>query len=371
MSSFYPNPPLEAVPRQKMKNGGAFQSGSYSSGQPWSVKIDRVGDLIGASLNLVGVVSTGDTAGSPTARVRNPSQLLGSNVKLTCNGKEEFSAHPDFLFTRAQWRRGRASQLQMTSLDSNDLGTNGNVLPFSEQLPFDFVIGSQLVPYHPGVLYGPDCPDIELSGTWGSVGDLMTSPGATQSISSASITLFKDMARLQRGDASGAHGLTPQQAAVGFGHFRVSQPGGSDVTSTGAASWSKDIPGGRAYAALFFRAVSGSSPDASDAPLANDAGFLRVKRGSDTIFESTLRELKYNTAQGLPTSYDRTGLLVVDFLKAARADESAILSRLLLSPNGQPLTLEIDATTGTNSHIDVMTEEFLDPISSAAQRYGR
>lgn len=371
MSAFYPNPPLEAVPRQRMKNGGAFQSGSYSSGQPWSVKIDRVGDLIGANLNLVGSVTTGATPGTPTARRRNPSQLLGSSVKLTCNGKEEFSAHPDFLFTRAQWRRGRASQLQQTSLASADLAVAASTLSFAEQLPFDFVIGSQLVPYHPGLLYGPDCPDIELSGTWGTVGDLMTSPGATQAVASASITLFKDMARLKRGPSDGSDGLTPQQAAVGFGHFRVSQPGGSDVTSTGAASWSKDIPGGRAYAALYFRAIAGSTPDASDAPLANDAGFLRVKRGSDIIFESTLRELKYNTSQGLPTSYDRTGLLVVDFLKAARADESAILSRLLLSPNGQPLTLEIDGTTGTGAHIDVMTEEFIDPISSAAQRYGR
>ena len=189
--------------------------------------------------------------------------------------------------------------------------------------------------------------------------------------SSASLTLFKDFARLKRGNPDGTSGLTPQQAATGFGHFRISQPGGQDVTSTGTASWSKDIPGGRAYCALYFRAVAGSTPDASDAPFANNSGFLRVKRGSDIIFESTLQELKDTTSQGLPTTFDRTGLLCVDFLKAARSDEAAVLSRMMLSPNGQPLTLEIDATTSTGAHIDVMTEEFIDPLSSAAQRYGR
>mgnify|MGYP006276694473 CR=1 FL=1 len=367
VAQFYPSVPLESIPRQKMKNGGAFSSGAYIAGQPWSVKIDRVGDLLGASLSLAGAVDNGASAGTPSARVRNPGQLLGSVVKLTVNGKEEFSGHPDLLLARAQWRRGRSVQLQSTKLSSTDLGTNSLVLDFAEQLPFDFVLGAQGVPYHPGVLYGADTPDIELSGTWGTVSDLMTSPG-TQSIQSASLTLFKDMARMKRGAGGG---LSPQQAAVGFGHFRITQPGGADVTSTGNASWSKDIPGGRAYAGIYLRATAGSAPDASDAPISTPGGFIRIKRGSDIIFEQSLAEAINDTSQGMPTSFDRTGLICVDMLKAYMPGEPAVLSRVLLSPNGQPLTIEVDATTSTNAHIDVLTEEYLDPVSSAAQRYGR
>ena len=370
-SAYYPNPPLESLPRQRMRNGGAFQNGSYSSGQPWSVKLDRVGDLLSASLALSGTVTTGGTPGTPAARIRNPGQLLGSTVKVLVNGKEELSAHPDLLLLRAQWRRGRTVQLQQTSLTSATLAVGSSTLSFSEQLPLDFVLGQGVVPFHPGVLYGPDAADIEVQGTWGSVSDLMTSPGATQSVASASIVAFKDFARMRRGGPDGRSGLTPSQAAMGFGHYRFSQPGGADVTSTGVASWTKDVPGGRAYCALFLRATAGSSPDASDAPFSGSSSYLRVKRGSDIIYEESLAELKNNTAQGLPTTFDRTGLIVVDFLKAFRSEELGVLSRMLLSPNGQPLTVEIDAVTSTGAHIDLATEEFIDPISSAAQRYGR
>lgn len=370
-SAYYPNPPLESLPRQRMKNGGAITNAGYAAGQPWSFKVDRVGDLLSTTLALSGTVSTGGTAGSPSARVRNPGQLLGSTVKVLVNGKEELTAHPDLLFARAQWRRGRSVQLQQTALDSTALGVDDSTLPFYEQLPLDFVLGQGVVPFHPGVLYGPDCADIEVQGTWGTVSDLMTSPGATQTVASASIVAFKDFARMRRGGPDGRSGLTPSQAATGFGHFRYSQPGGADVTSSGVASWTKDIPGGRAYCALFLRATAGSSPDASDAPYAGAGAYLRVKRGSDIIYEESLAELKNNTAQGFPTTFDRTGLLVVDFLKAFRPEELGVLSRMLLSPNGQPLSIEVDAVTSTGAHIDVATEEFIDPISSAAQRYGR
>lgn len=370
-SAFYPNPPLESLPRQRMKNGGAITNASYASGQPWSFKVDRVGDLLSSTISLAGTVSTGATPGTPTARVRNPGQLLGSTVKVLVNGKEELSTHPDLLLLRAQWRRGRTVQLQSTALTSSDLAVGSSTLPFSEQLPLDFVLGQSVVPYHPGVLYGPDCADIEVQGTWGTVSDLMVSPGSTQAVASASITAFKDFARMRRGAADGRSGLTPSQAAMGFGHYRYTQPGGADVTSTGVASWVKDIPGGRAYCALFIRATAGATPDASDAPLLTSNGYLRVKRGSDIIYEESLSELINNTAQGVPTTFDRTGLIVVDFLKAFRPEELAVLSRMLLSPNGQPLSIEIDATTSTGSHIDVATDEFIDPVSSAAQRYGR
>ena len=366
-SQFYPSVPVESVPRQRQKNGGAFSQGNYSSGQPWSVKVDRVGDLLSTQLALAGSVNTGDTPGTPTARVRNPASLLG-NIKVLVNGKEEFSGMADMLLARAQWRRGRNAQLQSAPLLSTDLDDASASYDFSAQLPFDFALGAAGVPYHPGTLFSQDTPDIEISGTWGTVSDLMTSPGATQAVAGASLTLTKDFARLKRG---GVGGLTPQQAAMGWGHFRVTQPGGSDVTSTGVASFSKDIPGGRAYASIIIRAQAGSVPDASDVPFQTSGGYIRIKRGSDILFEQSLAECIANTQQGFPTSFDRTGLIVVDMLRAYLPGEQAILSRVLLSPNGQPLTVEVDATTTTGAHIDILTEEYLDPVSSAAQRYGR
>ena len=365
-SQFYPSIPIESVPRQRQKNGGAFSQGNYAAGQPWSVKVDRVGDLLSCQLALSGSVTSGEGHGTPTARIRNPAGLLGSTVKVMVNGKEEFSGMADMLLARAQWRRGRNAQLQSVPLTSADLDAAGT-LDFSCQLPFDFALGATGIPYHPGVLFGQDTPDIEISGTWGSVSDLMTSPG-DQSVSAAAVVLTKDFARLKRG---GNGGLTAQQAALGWGHFRVTQPGGLDVTSTGVASFSKDIPGGRAYASIILRAQAGSTPDASDVPFSTAGGYVRIKRGSDILFEQSLSECIANTQQGFPTSFDRTGLIAIDMLRAYLPGEQAILSRVLLSPNGQPLTVEVDATTTTNAHIDILTEEYLDPVSSAAQRYGR
>lgn len=378
MTGLYPRIPIEALPRQSKVNGAAFVGSTFVAGAPYSVQIDRLGDLIGVDLRLAGSVDTGATPGTPAARRRNPINLLGSTLTLSINGQPEFVAHPDLIYLRSMWRRGKLVQLARDSLTTAELANGSTNYDFSLQLPLDFMVDS-IVPAAVGILFGEgrsSPASIELKGTWGTVSDLMTSPGATQTVNAATgLSLDKTIVFNKRG---GRDGFDALQAKFGFGHYQLSQPGGKDIASTGARSFSLDVPGGRAYCAFYFRVTAGSTPVVSDAPITYAGGYLRIKRGTEVLFERLLTALINDTASGLPgynvqtgAAEDRTGWLVVDALKGFRPEALAVMSRMMLSGNGQPLTIEIDCTTSTGAHIDVMTEELIDPESSAARRYSK
>ena len=375
MPGLYPATPVESLPRQSKPNGAAIVGGDYSPGAPFSVQIDRLGDLVGCVLRLSGNITSAEEPGEPTARIRNPVDLLGNVLTLTVNGKPEAYAHPDLLLLRAMWRRGKMVQLRHDRLTTTECGQTG-VKDFALELPLDFMVES-IIPSTIGLLFGEGASSptgIELRGTWGAgPSSLMTNPG--DQVVTASLSLEKSIVFAPRG---GKGGFDAMQARYGFGHWALNQPAGKDVTSTGAKSFSVDIPGGRAYAGLYLRAVAGSDAQPSDAPWAYAGGLTRIKRGTEILFERATADCISDTAAGLPNfdptlngPTDRSGWLVIDPLKGYRAESISVMSRLILSGNGQPLTVEVDAVAGTGHHIDLMTEEMIDPESSASQRYAR
>lgn len=348
----FPTPPIEALPVELVNNGGAFQGGSYSSGSNWSVKLDRVGHLKRCFLRIAGTVATGGTPGTPAARVRNPVLLAGSRLSLKVNGKEEMAAHPDLLLFRAQWRRLRFL-LETDALTTAELANANQTYDFSQMIPFDFC-PPNVLPGQIGLLNGPRTPDIELSGTWGAVGSLMTSAGATQSVATGTLQLL-----LERCYPT----LTKSQLA-GFGSYILEQFG-APVSATGV--FNLEIPGGRAYQALFIRAELGSTPEPSDSVLTS-TGTIRVRKGSEVVFEKPIAAVLRETATALPTDQVRTGLYAIDFTRPEMS-EQAVFTRGHITAGGQPLRVEIDATTGTGARIDVLAEQFRSPSDAAGSRY--
>lgn len=347
-----PNPPLESLPRFRVTNGGAFTPGSYSSGANWSVKVDRVDHLLTALLRVDGTITTGASASGATARVRNPIRIFGQTVKLKVNGKEELSARPDILLLRAQWRRGQFP-LQTTAMTTSQVAASSVTVAFAQQLPLDCVL-HQVLPSHIGVLLGAKTPEIELSGTYGTIGDLVLSP-ANHAVATANLSLVVDRTRMS---------LTREQASRGFGHYQISQIQ-QNVTSTGRLT--VEIPGGRAYSAIYILAEAGSTAEPSDSVL-TATGSFRVRRGSDILFEKPIVELKNDTVGGMPSGQVATGYYVADFLKLSPG-EQAVISRAWITPGSQPLILEIDATTSTGANLVFGLEEIRDPVTSASDRY--
>lgn len=348
----FPDPPLGAYPLERVRNGQAAINGTYSSGADWSVKIDRTGVLLRSNLRLVGSVSTGASANG-SARTRNPLLLLGNKVIARVNGKEEISCHPDVLYFRASWRRGRLTKLQRDSLTTTEMDTDSTTYDFSVQLPFDFMLPG-VFPDHVGAIITGNAPDIELAGTWGTIASVASST-TNHALTGVSLAVFNERVNAE---------LTPDQAAMGFGHFMLRQIERS-IAST--ETLQIEIPGARAYAAIYIRAEAGSTPEPSDSVLTS-TGYIRIKRGSQVLFEKSVAEVLSDTAAGLEPSETRTGWYAVDFLRLGH-DAMGILSRTHLTSSSQPLLLEIDVTTSTGAKLQVVTEEVVDPLSSANQRY--
>lgn len=348
----FPKPPIETLPVEKVANGGAFQTGSYSSGANWSVKIDRIGHLKRLFLRIAGSVATGGTPGTPTARIRNPILLAGSRLSLKVNGKEEMSGHPDLLLFRGQWRRGRYL-IERDAVTTAELANANTSYDFAQVIPFDFCPPG-VDPAHIGLLNAARTPDIELSGTWGAIAAMMTSAGATQAVNPAALAVMLERCYPR---------LTKEQL-LGFGSYILEQFG-APVSSTGV--FNLEIPGGRAYQALFIRAEAGSTPEPSDSVLTS-TGTLRVRKGSEVVYETPIANLLRETETGMPTSGVRTGLYAVDFTKP-ELSERAVFTRGRITAGGQPLRVEIDATTSTGARIDVMTEQFRSPADTAQGRF--
>lgn len=342
-----------AYPVQVVRNGTAGVNATYSSGADWSIKLDRVDTLLRASLRLKGEVATGASANG-SARTRNPLLLLGNKVGLRVNGKEEINAHPDLVYLRACWLRGRNAKPIRDSLTTTEMDTDSTTYDFSVELPFDFCPPGNL-PDHVGALICANTPEVELFGTWGAV-TAVASSTTNHAIQNTSFSVF-----LER--ISPAY--SAEEKASGFGHFVCRQ---IEKSVTATETMQVEIPGGRAYTRIYFRAEAAATPEPSDSVFTDATGFLRIKRGSEVLFERSLLQVKADTISGLEYGETVTGWRVVDFLRKPH-ELLGVLSRAWVTQGAQPLMLEIDVTTATGAKLQIMTEELVDPIASANMRY--
>lgn len=353
MTLLYPNPPLAAYPIEIVRNGQAGVNSTYSSGADWSIKLDRIGVLLRSELRLKGEVATGATANG-TARTRNPLLLLGNKIGVRINGKEEQAAHPDLLYLRACWRRGRNAKPERDSLTTTEMDTDSTSYTFSVILPFDFAPPG-LNPDHVGAVICQNTPDIELFGTWGAV-TAVASSTTNHAIANTSFLVFNE--RVQPN-------LTPDERALGFGHYVCRQ---IEKSITATETLQIELPGGKAYSAIYFRAEAAATPEPSDSVFTDATGYIRIKRGSTVLYERSLAAIKADTVSGLEYGEIVTGWRVVDFLKRPQ-DLLGIMSRVWITQGSQPLLLEVDVTSSTGAKLHIMTEELVDPVASANQRY--
>ena len=82
MPGLYPATPVESLPRQSKPNGAAIVGGDYSPGAPFSVQIDRLGDLVGCVLRLSGSIASDAAPGDENSARRRSFTVSRKDAAL-------------------------------------------------------------------------------------------------------------------------------------------------------------------------------------------------------------------------------------------------------------------------------------------------
>lgn len=361
---FFPDPPVAAYPVEDTEGGTFAPSSTLTAGQDVTLTVPREGDILGISLRLDGELATGATPGTPAPQARAPIGLFGDKLSVIVGGKTEIEAHPDLLLARALWRRGPLAKTELDGPTAAELADD-NASPnpdFSIELPIDFH-GKGIAPDHIGMLVDSEkISEVQVKFQAGSISDLMDTVG-THALSTTSFQSFvRTIRRLN---------LPEAVRNSGFGGYKL-----TEVERLIAASGVDTfvLPGQRAYSALFFRGEAGSNPVPSDSVFNVASGYIRIKRGKDTLWEKPIIDVVERTETGLAAFLaaggSRTGWLVVDFLKDA-PDLVGVFSRAWQSKVATGLTVEVGALTGTGTKYRCLTEEPQSVAGMRASRRGR
>lgn len=318
-----------------------------TSGQPWSIEIDRVGVLTKLEMRVAVTISTGATPGTPTARTRNPVESIG-NIGFSINGQPNVNISADLLFCTAQYMRGNLA-LGIDSITSAELAAGSTTPGGSVTIPLDLCFPDASVP-QTGALPTGDSGTLTLSGTTvGGVSSIMDSAGATQAISAGpSVAVLVTRIRPQR------------ISRIGYGAYVTKFQ--TVVVPTTTTQGTVYIPGGYSFLGLAIRSTTGSTGAASDAVFT--AGYrMQVYLDSTLFYDRYAQDVIDRTAQRFPAATPRTGFYYLDFCREY-ANEKLNLAKARPTPNGKNLTFQFAATAGANTQFELVPIAMLGPVQA-------
>lgn len=355
-------------PAQEAKIGAYFATGQFvddqsiyktvntdipvlTAGKPWKFVLDKNDVANRVWLRHSISISTGATPGTPTIRRRNPAEGLG-RINVTINGTPEFSVDSDLAFCIAQYFRGQQDQLEWTPLTTTGIQTASSTQNASVNIPVDFAI-PRMLPVQGGMLPvgNQNITNVTFQGlNAGVVATYMDTPGATQAISTTA-----NIPTLERQVIPAAMG----DGFPGFGSWWRNQ---QDTPIPSTAPYVMKFTGGRRYAGIALRTVSGANANVADTVLTTGQ-LVQVLANGLPIFQDYPESIIGTTASALPVGFDRTGFYFLQFLRLPWKASQTILA------GNQDLQLMFTATTATGANVSGVPVVLMQ-VADAAQARG-
>lgn len=337
-----------------------------TSGKDWSFQVDKIDNVARIRLRHLVTFSTGGTPGTPSVRIRSPSEGLG-RIFVYCNGNLEFQVDSDLAFLIGQYYRWQ-EPLEIVPT-TNALLATGSTFPTSSiVVPIDFAIRA-IEPQQGGIINVGNAAisSIQVKGTAGVVANYMDSPGATQAISAQSIQPILERYVMPPALFPGKmeSGIPPFPGFGAYWRKTWEQP----IPSTG--NYNVKFTSGRQYLGIAIRTVGGATSLPSDAILTPGTK-VTVYANGVPVFDDYVEAIASRTGQHMPTGgVARTGFYFLDFLRLPYKASQAIQS------SNQELLLSFSGTTTTNAYVyavPVVLSQMVDaatarniPIGNSAQ----
>lgn len=340
-------PPLRYLAEQRVVNG---ESGlGFAPGQPAQVEIDQLDAITALELRLTGEIATG-AAPLGTPRDGAPAGLLGQ-IRWNVNGQDEVNAPSDALDFMGQWDMG-VELLERDFPTAAQLAVPASTLPFSFTLRVPMCL-RKIAEEHYGLIAAKFYDQLKLFWQFGTLADVVDGAG-TESIVAANTAVEVALIRTR----------PFRSHEAGYGSFiRRAKP--VDVTST-QLGFTTRIESGRSYAGIAMIATAGATNALSDAVI---TGTVEVRRGGRPERRIPVQKLISDNVALLPQGYNRTGKLMLDFVKDGR-DVSPSLAKGLYVPKNELLEVLLDVTAGVNSRV-TFVPVITQPVRDCALARGR
>lgn len=344
-------PTYELAAKRTLQNQKAPQL-TFTANRNVQAACDSGDVLIAHDLIIRGTV-TNDAAPAGTVRAGQPWDLM-SKVRVNGPGGDIINASGMALSMVSQLRGVRADNVD--TISATEAAVGGAAVTFFGKMTVHYV-EPKMRPKHHGALAtalasqeGAFSVNVECGS---GIANLIDGSNAVL----GTVTVDVNKRRLE--------GLQ-EISRSGYGLHPVLSKTETDAVRTLNAAKPFNLTRGRYLHGLLLILRDGANRNLSDSPL-TATGMVRVKVGGNTVFESSVQNLRNMQRDYFPENIPSlTGVLFIPFVKTD-GTEDAVMSQGLFLPNGLEATIELPTTATATNEVEIAELQRLDDAVAATQ----